>query len=190
MDGSFNLRGLQCVELFFYPRKRQPHERIEKIMQIVACRHAAGHADEYLVSHARWQIGLRDEMERQSAMIAQVQPYRRCIACLAPVPYVLSYRHNGRLERRQPWLSPVDPIEEMGNPASVIVHKQVPLTVRIPCFSVAGRRRALHFHGERMPGPCPDALCFSSPLILCRMAMSNVIKRLSMPAFRHHSKVR
>ena len=69
--GERDLRRLQGVQLLLDARERQPHQRIEKIVQVRARRHAAGGADEFLVGAPFRQFGLWHEAQRLTAGVGQ-----------------------------------------------------------------------------------------------------------------------
>lgn len=62
-----DLRSLTRVQRSLDARLREPHQAVEKVVKIVARRHAAGLRDMAFVRRAVRQIVLRDEGERRAA---------------------------------------------------------------------------------------------------------------------------
>ena len=63
--GAADFGGLQAVEVSLDRRLLQPDQAVEKVVQVVACRHLAGAVNEGLVGLAGRQIGLRHKTGRQ-----------------------------------------------------------------------------------------------------------------------------
>ncbi|ABA50438.1 hypothetical protein BURPS1710b_3424 [Burkholderia pseudomallei 1710b] len=148
-------RGLARVERRLDARIREPDERIEEIMQIVAGRHGARFGDVGLVRDARRQRRLRDEAKRQAAprreplgsglVVQHAQPCR-----LAPLRRVRpSFAAIG--ERGEPWRGPIDSCETgsaIGAGRSASAHRN---SKRAGCVRAAAGGRAPRVLGVRRP---------------------------------------
>ena len=102
---ALDLRGLQGIELALDARKTQPHQRIEKVVRIVACWNRACCADEAFISAVRRQCRLVNEGQRLPLVVGQLHGAALLVQCHHPIVIradPVSYRSDRRVPRESP----------------------------------------------------------------------------------------